>query len=268
MTIEEVPGPDGLLKPGVGNAYRHGWRRLWKNFGDLLLAGIVFFVMTMVIGLIVGAVFSIGWSSSFSSGLSAFGLSGNMTTFAWHFQIVSSILEVFYYTPLLWGLLFLFLCAAAGRRPELAGLFTGFKHRYLRVVETSLLWWLVLSLPSLLILWLGGLNATLGGFLSAVWFFVSIVLYSRLIFVPFLVTDRGLAAGDAFRTSWELSRGHAMENFLIFLLGILVMIGGLIVFLVGVIPAAMWVATALASQYYAVSLEKENPVVSPDTMLT
>ena len=265
--VEEMIPPSPDLRPGVGNSYSHGWRRLWKNFADLLLAGIVFAVMTIVVGFIIGAIFSIGWASSFSSGFDVFGFSGTMTEFAWHFQIVSSILDVFYYTPLLYGMLFLFLCAAASRKVDLPDLFLGFKRHYPQVLLASVLWWLIFSAVSLVINWVVANHVVLGGFLSFVWFIVTIVLYSRLVFVPFLLIDKGLPAMEAFSTSWEWSRGHALENFLIFLLGIPIVIGGLIVFIVGVIPAIMWIATAIASQYYAVSLEKENPAVFPSPMV-
>jgi len=87
------------------------------------------------------------------------------------------------------------------------------------------------------------------------------------VFVPFLLTDKKLGAMQSIQTSWEWSRGHALENFLIFLLGILIIIGGLIVLIVGVIPALMWVATAFATQYHAVSQEKGSPVAYPSPMV-
>jgi hypothetical protein len=163
-------------------------------------------------------------------------------------------------------MLFLFLCAAASRKVDLPDLFRGFKRHYPQVLLAAFLWWLIFSAVSLLISWIAANHVVIGGLLSFVWFIVTIVLYSRLIFVPFLLIDKGLPATEAFSTSWGWSRGHALENFLIFLLAIPIVIGGVIVFIVGVIPAFMWVAT-IASQYYAVSLEKENPAVFPSPMV-
>ena len=268
--VEELVPPPVEPRPGVGNSYTHAWRQLWRNswrnFFDLLLAGIVYIVVLFAISFIIGIIFSAGWRDSITS-LSSLLFGTSMTNFAWHLLISSSILQIFLFTPLFWGLLFLFLCAASARTVELNHLFDGFRHSYLRVAETSLLWWLVFSAPSLLIMWLGELNGAVGTFLTVAWFFVSIVLYSRLIYVPFLLMDQGMTGGKAFSTSWEWSRGHALENFLIFLLGALIMMGGLIVFLVGVIPAALWFGTAVASQYHAVSLEKGNPVVYPSPLV-
>ena len=263
--VEEMPPPLEPV-PGVTNSYSFGWRRLWKNFMDLLLAGIVYVVLLVVVGLVVGVAFSVGWRDSIPSLTNLLGGS-TMTTFTWHFLIVSDILQIFLFTPLFWGLLFLFFCAAAGRTVELQDLFLGFRRHYLRVAETSLLWWLVLSLPSNLVTVVNHFSGAAGVFLSVVWTIASIFLYSHLIFVPFLLMDRQLFFTDAFRTSWEWSRGHALENFGIFVMGILVMIGGLIVFVAGVVPAAMWMGLAFASQYYAVTLEKGNPVVYPSPMM-
>jgi hypothetical protein len=265
--VEEIAAPSPVLRPGVGGAFGNGWKQLWRNFADLLLAGIVFVVMTFVVGFVIGLVFALGWRSSLSSGFDILGFTGVSTTFAWHFQVVSAILGVFYYTPLFWGMMLVFLCAASGRKADLPDLFAGFKRHYRNVLYASILWWLIFSLATLLIGLLPDSVSALATVLTVVWFFVTIVLYSRLIFVPFLLLDKQLSPAEAFRTSWRWTNGHALENFVIFLMGILVMIGGLIVFLVGVIPAAMWVATAVASQYEAVRQEKETPVAFPSPLL-
>jgi hypothetical protein len=265
--VEEMTPPSLEPRPGVGNAYTNGWRRLWKNFLDLLLAGIVYFAIRFVIGVIVGVIFAVGWRDSIPSSFDVFSAFGATTTFAWHLQVVSSILDVFFFTPLLYGLLFLFLRAASGRRVDLPDLFLGFKRHYPQVLLASVLWWLIFSLVPFVTNWIPGSLDALATTLTVFWAIVAIVLVCRLVFVPFLLIDKQLPATEAFATSWSWSRGHALENFLIFLLGIPIVIGGLIVFIVGVIPAIMWIVTAIASQYYAVSLEKENPVVYPSPMV-
>jgi hypothetical protein len=267
MTEEMTAPPLPELRPGVGNAYVNGWRQTWKWFLDLLLAGIVYIAMVIAVGLIVGVIFSLGWANSFSSTFDMFGTSAATATISWGAQAVTGVLDIVYYTPLLYGLLFIALLAARARQPELANLFIVFKSNYLNVIVVGILFWLIFSLPTLIIGWILAVVWPLGIVLTIIWVVVAIILYCRLLFVPFLLTDKRLGAVEAIRTSWEWSRGHALENFLILLLAIPITIAGVIVFVVGVIPAIMWVALAVSSQYHAVSLEKENPVAYPSPMV-
>src|SRR3989304_3159815 len=224
--VEQSAAPSAApdLSPGVSNAYGHAWRNLWKNFADLLLAGIVYVAMTVPVGFIIGLIFAVGWRDSFSSSLDIFGIFGTTTEFAWHFQIVSGILKVFFFKPLFWGMLFLFLCAASSRTVDLRDLFAGFKRHYSNVLLAAALWWLIFSLPSLAIKRIPDHISSLGDFLSVVWSGVSIVLFCKLGFVRFLVIDKQLSAPRAFATSWQWTRGHALENFGIIVLGALIMI--------------------------------------------
>jgi hypothetical protein len=58
-----------------------------------------------------------------------------------------------------------------------------------------------------------------------------------------------------------MTRGHAGTIFLMGLLAIPVALLGLICLVVGIIPAAMWIQTAFASMYHAVSLEEQGQAV-------
>ncbi len=48
----------GMMLRGLGvmDAIRHGWRVLRDNLGEVLLLGLIFFVINLVIGLIIGAI--------------------------------------------------------------------------------------------------------------------------------------------------------------------------------------------------------------------
>jgi len=58
---------------------------------------------------------------------------------------------------------------------------------------------------------------------------------------------------EAVKESWKMTKGYALDVFIIGLLAIPLGIAGLLCFFVGIIPVVMWVRCAFASMYYAVS---------------
>jgi hypothetical protein len=69
--------------------------------------------------------------------------------------------------------------------------------------------------------------------------------------------DKGLDPVAAIKTSWDMTNGHAINIFLIGLLAIPIVLIGIILLLVGVIPASMWVEGAFASMYHSVNKQLE-----------
>jgi hypothetical protein len=61
---------------------------------------------------------------------------------------------------------------------------------------------------------------------------------------------------SALRESWERTRGHGWTIFGIWLLGLPILLGGLILAGVGVIPALMWVQLAQACFYAAIQIRE------------
>ena len=84
-----------------------------------------------------------------------------------------------------------------------------------------------------------------------------IIFACKLAFTPYLVVDRKMAVIDAVKGSWNMTNGHAWKVFFIGLLAIPIGIVGLICFIVGIIPAIMWIRMAFASLYHAVSISSE-----------
>jgi len=150
-----------------------------------------------------------------------------------------SYLSLFISLPLSYGLAFCFLKASREGDVKFEEMFTGFKY-YWNTIAAGLLSGLIV----------------LGGIILLI--VPGIIFACRLAFVPYLVVDRKLGPVEAIQTSWKMTKGHAMEVFLIGLLGIPIVIAGLICLVVGVIVSSMWISMAVASLYYAVSDEKEN----------
>ena len=85
-----------------------------------------------------------------------------------------------------------------------------------------------------------------------------IIFAVRLAFVPYLVTEKGMDAVTAIKTSWEMTRPHAWTIFFIGLLCIPIVLGGILVLGVGVVVSVMWIGVAFALVYHQVS-QKQNP---------
>jgi uncharacterized membrane protein len=146
---------------------------------------------------------------------------------------LSGVFAVFVSIPLQYGQAYCYLQVAKHGKVEFEEVFTGFKL-YWNTVGAGLLTGLII----------------LGGFILLI--VPGIIFSCKLAFVPYLVTDRKLGPVEAIKTSWKMTKEHALEVFLIQLLAIPVMIAGLICLLVGVVVSAMWISMSMASLYYAV----------------
>ena len=211
------------FEPQVGDCYGHGWKMIWKNFLELFLIGLIMLLFSIPINgfaLLAGQDF----------------LYNNVTLF---------ILPVLLYgllvlAPMSWGVYYAFLKAVRGEKLEIKDMFI-FTRNYANVVLAYLLMNFIIGI-GLVILIIPG-----------------IIFACKLAFVPYLVIDKNMNAMDALKTSWSMTDGYAMNIFLIVVLAIFISIAGMIVFFVGVIIAAMWIYSAMASMYYAVD-SKINPI--------
>jgi len=211
------------FEPLVGDCYGHGWKVIWKNFLELFLIGLIMVLFSIPINgfaLLAGENF----------------LYNNVTLFI----LPTLLYGLLVLAPMSWGVYYAFLKAVRGEKVEIRDMFA-FTRNYANVVLAYLLMNFIIGI-GLVILIIPG-----------------IIFACKLAFVPYLVIDKNMTAMDALKTSWSMTEGYAMNIFLIGLLAIFISIGGMIVFFVGVIIAAMWIYAALASMFYAVD-SKLNPV--------
>ena len=75
----------------------------------------------------------------------------------------------------------------------------------------------------------------------------------KLAFVSYLVTDRKMEATEAIRESWRMTTGHAGTIFVMGLAAAGLFVAGLLLLVIGVIPALMWIDLAFASIYNSVT---------------
>ena len=217
------------LVPSVGGSFSYGWRKMFdKAFLPLLLA-------VIIAGLLNGPA-TMSWKSD----------SETWFNLVWVLPVVLFGLAYgFLFLPVInYGEKFLFLNAMRENEADLKFLFEGFKTKYLKIVLANLI---VIAL-------------TIIGFIMLI--IPGIIVLCRLAFVPFLVMDKDLEPLQAVEKSWQMTRGHGWKIFAMGVISFFLLIGGLIVFVVGIIFSFMWIHSAFATLYQSVlnQTDDENPI--------
>ena len=201
------------LAPGVGSAYKNGWRQLWKYFIALFVIGLIGCIISIPTGM-----------NEWVQGATAAGILG----------FLAFIYGILVEGPVQYGVTFAFLKAARGDKLEIKDMFAAFKN-YWNAVLASLFVGVIIFIGFILLIVPG------------------IIFACKLAFTPYLVVDRKMAVMEAIEESWRMTGGHAWKVFFIGLLAIPICIAGLLCFIVGIIISIMLVGLAFASLYHAVS---------------
>jgi uncharacterized membrane protein len=204
-------------EPTVTGSYAHSWRQLRRHFFALL--AVTFFWM-----LINVALFAASWLAREGQGEPASSL--------------VDLASVLVTAPLSYGLGYAYLRAARGEAPQVGDLFAPFRHAYLASLLASALYGLLVALGMLLLIVPG------------------IIVAVRLSFAPFLLIDEGLGPVEVLRESWRRTTGYGWTIFGVGLLGIPIFFLGLLLLVVGVIPALMLVELAMASLVVGASVRR------------
>ncbi|MFP6583919.1 MAG: hypothetical protein VCD00_15375 [Candidatus Hydrogenedentota bacterium] len=224
-----------LPEIGIAAAYGNAWRQLWENFLILFIIGIVSMLLAAPAGVFnlfgdIGVAI-IGEGDNDATTV----LGGGIAFFATIFSFFYGILIT---APLKYGVDYTYLRAARNDPLDIVDMFA-FIRNYIHAVMATILVGIIVTI----------------GFI----FFIipGIYLACKLAFTPYLIVDRRLNVIDALQESWEMTDGHAFKVFMIGLLGIPITLGGLMLMIVGIIPAIMWVKLAYASLYHAIEFEEE-----------
>jgi hypothetical protein len=217
------------LAPSVGGSFSYGWRKMFeKAFLPLLL-------VVIIAGLLNGPL-SLNWKGNDS----------NWLNFVWVMPLaLFSMAYGLLFIPVInYGEKYLFLKAMRDEDTDLRYLFEGFKTKYLKIVLANLI---VIAL------------AIIGFILLIV---PGIIVVCRLAFVPYLIMDKDLEPMQAVEKSWQMTRGHGWKVFWMGIISFFLIIGGIIVFIVGVVVSFMWIHSAFATLYQSVlnQADDENPI--------
>ncbi len=201
-------------EPRVGAAVGHGWGTLKRAFWGLLVVVLIYVGVELLSNVFVAE--PVPGEGGGLAGLS----------------VLYSVLVVF---PLLVGVAGVFLGAVRGGEVEVGEVLGGFRV-YVNAVGGMLLYAvLVVVVVGLVLLIVPGLVALV-----------------RLSFVPFLVVDREVSPVEAVRASWDETRGYGWRLLGLFVVNVLILVGGLLVFVVGVFVGLVWAWANVASFYHAV----------------
>ena len=208
------------FEPEVGTCYQHGWQKLWKYFLELFLIVIIYFFISLP-----------GFFLKISEDIG-----GIVVLYLIIFSLAYTILLAW---PIKYGVSFAYLKAARGEKLEIKNMFDVFQN-YWNAVLACLLVAVVVGI-------------------GVVFFIVPGIIFAcKLAFVPYLIVDKKMEAIEAFKESWCMTNGYAIQVFLIGLVAIPIAIAGLICFIVGIIPAAMWISLTYASLYHSVSISQKT----------
>jgi len=207
------------LKPGSGKAFGFGWEVMKTYFLHLFLVVMVLSILDFPMK-IMQHDGNMGWAIFLAS---IFGL-------AYYFLF----LPIIKYAADL-----MFIQAVRGEKIEVETILVGFKN-YLNIILAHLLTAAIVGL----------------GFVAII--LPGIIFACRLAFVSYLVMDKHLDPISAVEESWRMTRGHGWRIFWMGIVSFFIFLAGLIMLVVGIIPARIWVKSSFASLYQAVLNETEG----------
>ncbi|MBA2116510.1 hypothetical protein [Bremerella alba] len=161
--------------------------------------------------------------------------------------IFSNGYDIFVAAPLSMGLTWVFLKAARYEHFTLSDIFAAFSRNYLHAVGAGLVKALLI-LAGLILLVVPGLY-----------------LLVKLAFVEYLIVDRKMGMIEAMKESWRITDGREGTLFALLAMSVLIFLGGMLLCLVGAIPALIWISAAYAVLYHTYCLvdrpthEREPP---------
>ncbi len=225
MENQEVQTQTIQVKPDFGSAFGHGWRMMMKYFLELLLVSLVVIAAQIPMGIM-----QVGQGAEFAPAMALL-------------QVFGIGYALFVLAPIDFGSKFVFLKGMKDQKFEIKEIFSGFKDNYLNIILANLLT-VAIVVAGIFMLIIPG-----------------IIFACKLAFVPYLVMDKNLDPVEAVKESWRMTKGYGWTIFGMGFVSIFIFLGGLLLLILGVIPAAMWISSAFASLYHAVDLEKNKPAV-------
>ena len=216
------------FQPEASRSYSIGWKVLGVYFVELLVIGIIYAILSGPSG-----VFQ--WNH------------GGFDGFRWYMAplVLFAIgYGVFVAGPIQYGTYWAFLKAVRNERVEIKDMFVVFQQNYWNAVLAKLVVGVIIVLGIIMLIVPG------------------IIFACRLAFVPYLVVDRNMDVMEALRVSWDMTRGYGWQIFLMGLLAFLIVIGGLLLFFVGVFISIIWIGLAFGAMFHSVVLSDGVPEMS------
>jgi len=235
---------DYRLVPSFGNSFGTGWQVMMDNFLRL-------FLLIIVLCIVAAPFKMFNWDFNLSdleklpdlgNDFKSMLTLGSLGIIAAFFVLIGMLYALLVAPVLDYGGDMMFVQAVRKIKPDFEYLVKGFMENYLSIVLANLL---VIALVVL-------------GFFALI--IPGIIISCRLMFVSYIVMDKKVDAIEAVEMSWKMTRGHGWKIFFMGFVSIFIFIFGLLMLIVGIIPALMWISSSFAALYESVLREKE-PVV-------
>lgn len=183
MEYSDTQNMEGMpvFAPEYGSVFKNAWKYFKKYFWWLALIGAIYFAIDLVF--IVPSYYMIDASEDYF-----------LRIFPYYFLFYFVI--TFIFGVVMYGIYYASLKAARNQKPKVEDLFAGFRV-YWKSIRSMLLTGITIC----------------AGFM--VFVIPGYYLAFRLCFVPLIVMEERVGAVDAFKKSWEMTKGNTLTIFLL-----------------------------------------------------
>lgn len=217
-----------LIAPTWKGSLSNGWEKMKRHFLPLFLIVIVLSILDMPLQLLTEKEVS------------------DRTALVVLIEVIALAYWLLFVPVIDYSADLLFVQAVRDEKIDIKNIIIGFKN-YLNIVLAHLL-----------------VTALVGIALMAL-IIPGIIVGCRLAFVSYLVMDKNMDPIMAVETSWKMTRGYTWRIFVLGFTSVFIFIFGLLLFIVGVLPAIMWIKASFASLYQAVLHETDEELFLMDT---
>lgn len=217
-----------LIKPTWNDSLSYGWENMKRYFLYLLLVVLVIAVLDIPLNLLDEKKM-------------------DMSALSILLQVLGMAYWLLFLPIIAYSIDLLFLQSIRNEKIDLKNIIIGFNN-YLNIVLVHLL------------------TTALIGIATVALIIPGIIVACRLAFVSYLVMDKNLDPIAAVETSWRLTKGYSWRIFSLGFTSIFIFILGLLCFIVGILPAMIWIKGSFAALYQGVLNEKEGPTNSEETV--
>ena len=224
----------------IGRCVSDAWSSLLRNIGPCIgitVLGIIGFIVYVAV---IGALAVVA--------------QGSLPLF----YAVIVLLYLGFGPIVLWGVVRFALnaCDGRARMTDLFSIFERFGSRLGKTMAVVLALFLVSlpgSVPQFLLQAQGSTDFTLIGLAYVLNLGWSMLVSTRFFFSFYFLVDRDMGAAEALRSSWDWTRGNVLRIIGLFGVGFGIVVAGILVFLVGVIPAGLvtWLMMPVAFRQIA-----------------
>lgn len=211
-----------LIKPTWNDSLSYGWDNMKRYFLYLLLIVLVIVVLDIPLNLLDENKI-------------------DMSALSILLQVLGMAYWLLFLPIITYSIDLLFVQTIRNEKIDLKNIIIGFNN-YLNIVLVHLL------------------TTALIGIAMVALIVPGIIVACRLAFVSYLVMDKNLDPIAAVETSWKLTRGYGWRIFALGFTSVFIFILGLLCFIVGVLPAIIWIKGSFAALYQGVLNEKEDPM--------